>query len=98
MHSSNIKYNAARIAEVEKKIHKLSDQDEVHWSHRSRIKWLQHGDCNTKFFHATTTQRRCTNHIKGLMSASGDWCSDIQEMAHITIDYVAVYFIHTAIL
>ncbi|KAK4433017.1 hypothetical protein Salat_1063900 [Sesamum alatum] len=33
------------------------------WSQKSRVKWLVHGDNNTKFFHSTTLVRRRKNKI-----------------------------------
>ncbi|KAM2515479.1 hypothetical protein TB2_027190 [Malus domestica] len=36
----------------------LLAQEESVWKQRSRIKWLQDGDANTKFFHQSTMQRR----------------------------------------
>ena len=35
--------------------------------------WLQNGDKNTKFFHATTSQRQRKNRIGGLMDEGGVW-------------------------
>lgn len=75
-----------------KKIEKLSEQEEIHWNQRSRVNWLQYGDRNTKFFHASATQRRKTNFIKGLLNDIGDWCSDLQDMTDITRDYFSNIF------
>lgn len=38
-------------------------QQEQYWAMRSRLNWLSWGDKNTKFFHATTIQRRQRNII-----------------------------------
>lgn len=33
-------------------------EEEEYWSQKTRVHWLQEGDKNTQFFHASTTQRR----------------------------------------
>ncbi|KAF7147859.1 hypothetical protein RHSIM_Rhsim03G0112800 [Rhododendron simsii] len=42
------------------------DKEEIFWKQKSRINWLQHGDKNTRFFHASVMQRRSTNRISGI--------------------------------
>ncbi|KAM0847123.1 hypothetical protein ACQ4PT_055218 [Festuca glaucescens] len=38
---------------------------------RARVKWLQMGDANTKFFHSRASHRRQKNRIQSLQSESG---------------------------
>jgi hypothetical protein len=38
---------------------------------RARIKWLQLGDSNTKFFHSSATHRWAKNRIQSLQSEAG---------------------------
>ncbi|KAM1040233.1 hypothetical protein ACFX2C_029546 [Malus domestica] len=42
--------------------------EEKYWKHRARIKWLQNGDSNTKFFHQTVIQRHKFNQIGKLLT------------------------------
>lgn len=63
----------AEIKSVQKRIDDLWQQEEVFWSQRSRLKWLEGGDKNTKFFHATTVQRRAKNRIQRIRNDRGDW-------------------------
>ncbi|KAL4347003.1 hypothetical protein GQ457_17G006580 [Hibiscus cannabinus] len=52
------------------------DQEESMWSQKSRNKWFQLGDRNTKYFHAVTMARRKRNTIRRLRLGEGDWCDD----------------------
>jgi hypothetical protein len=38
-------------------------QEETMWCQKSRIRWLNEGERNTKFFHRTTIGRRSHNKI-----------------------------------
>lgn len=50
-------------------------QEESYWLMRSRISWLKGGNRNTKYFHATTIQRRQRNKISALR-IDEEWCQD----------------------
>lgn len=50
---------------------RLWEQEELFWKARSRIKWLQGGDKNSKYFHATTNQRRARNRVTRLKDCNG---------------------------
>lgn len=40
---------------------------------RSRLKWLNWGDKNTKIFHISTEQRRDMNKLFRIKDTSGNW-------------------------
>ncbi|XP_071905925.1 uncharacterized protein [Coffea arabica] len=54
----------AKITGLKRKLVEAYRREEVFWSQKARIKWLQEGDKNTSFFHASVMSRR--NRI-GLM-------------------------------
>ncbi|KAJ1395232.1 hypothetical protein SESBI_33603 [Sesbania bispinosa] len=58
---------------IRQKLQDLWKQEERYWGQRSRLKWLRWGDRNTKFFHATTIQRRGRNRLVRLKDAGGNW-------------------------
>lgn len=82
----------SRIAELEKKIEKLSDQEETHGKQRSRVNWLKEGDRSTRFFHASASSRRRTNFIKRLMAENGVWHTETQRLVDITRLYLGNLF------
>lgn len=51
----------------------LWKQEEKFWGQRSRVKWLNYGDKNTKFFHASMAQRRDRNKIIRIKNTDGAW-------------------------
>ncbi|KAK6134108.1 hypothetical protein DH2020_032149 [Rehmannia glutinosa] len=69
----------AQIQEVEGQLEKLLSQEEGYWRQRSRNIWLAQGDANTKYFHAQATTRKSQNHIMGLISSHGDFCTKWSE-------------------
>lgn len=50
-------------------------KEEVYWSQKSRVQWLQDGDQNSKFFHAYTMNRRRRNCIERLINDQGVDCN-----------------------
>ncbi|CAL1388193.1 unnamed protein product [Linum trigynum] len=52
--------------------------EEEFWQQRSRNSWLQEGDQNTGFFHASTIKRSSRNRIAKLKDETGLWIHDEQ--------------------
>ncbi|CAA7043010.1 unnamed protein product [Microthlaspi erraticum] len=61
--------------------------EENYWKQKSRNMWLNDGDLNTKFFHASTKQRRAINRIVGLQNDANVWVSGEQEVAKVAVNY-----------
>lgn len=65
--------NWSEVAHFRSSIDTLWRQEEQYWGQRSRIKWLNYGDKNTKFFHASTVQRRDRNKLLRIQNGDGTW-------------------------
>ncbi|KAM1581543.1 hypothetical protein ACFX14_029411 [Malus domestica] len=66
--SENWEEHHELISELTGLINRLKKMEEKYWKHRARIKWLQNGDSNTKFFHQTAIQRHKFNQIGKLLT------------------------------
>ena len=75
------------VQALKREINELHTREEIMWNQRSKVMWLQHGDKNTKFFHATTSQRRRKNRIGGLIDDTGTWHEDKEITEKIILDY-----------
>ncbi|XP_042491690.1 uncharacterized protein LOC122071411 [Macadamia integrifolia] len=47
-------------------VKRTTGQIEKLWEQKARLRWVQFGDANTRYFHITTTQRRSRNRISSL--------------------------------
>lgn len=60
----------------------------MYWGLRSRVNWLRWGDKNTKFFHATTIQRRQCNRILMLKKIGEEiWIKNPKILKKMTSDF-----------
>ena len=80
------------IQNLKKEINEALSREEVMWAQRSRALWMKWGDRNTKFFHATASQRRRRNSITGLLDSHGTWQEDPGAMEGIILDYFESIF------
>ncbi|KAM1765948.1 hypothetical protein ACFX11_005015 [Malus domestica] len=69
----NWKENEKEIVALFNNLDQLWRQEECYWQQRSRVKWLNEGDANTKFLHQSTLQRRRRNKVVTLKNSSGEW-------------------------
>ncbi|KAJ1418794.1 hypothetical protein SESBI_15733 [Sesbania bispinosa] len=76
-----------KISSLRNQIDQLRKQQEIYWAQRSRIKWLQHGDRNSSFFHASTVQRRDRNRLFRLKNDLGNWVEGQGEIEDLVQHY-----------
>ena len=79
--------SAEEIQALKKEINETMIREEMMWNQRSRAVWVKCGDQNTKFFHATASNRHRKNRIDGLYDLGGRWCEDSDEVDGIILDY-----------
>ncbi|XP_072088190.1 uncharacterized protein [Arachis hypogaea] len=84
-----------RIQALKESITLLWRQEEKFWGQRSRLKWLQWGDKNTAFFHATTIQRRNKNKIEKLKNTAGQWVCGNKELMSLIENHFSNLFSST---
>lgn len=81
-----------RIYYLQNQIKALWKREEIYWSQRSRVKWLNWGDRNSKFFHASTVQRRERNRIIRLSDGENGWIEGRDNIfAHILQHFEGIY-------
>ena len=87
LNTIDFEVNYVEVNELKEKIKKLWDHEEKYWGQRSRLKWIKWGDRNTKFFHASTIQRRDRNRIQRLKNSNGEWVEGQEEVTRVILEH-----------
>ena len=66
--------------------------EESLWKQRSRVKWLQLGDRNTKFFHSVVKQRRMQAVIHGIQDCNQEWVTEDELVGAEAVRYFSTLF------
>ncbi|XP_057864000.2 uncharacterized protein LOC131072017 [Cryptomeria japonica] len=62
-------------------------REEMFWRDKSRELWIDAGDSNSKFFHASLKAKRNKNRINQLMDVSGKMVGKAEEIENIAVKY-----------
>lgn len=84
--------NLQQRREVELKLDKVLEREEIMWCQRARINWLRYGDRNTKFFHNYAKQRGRTNKIVGILGEDNRWRTGAVEIGCEFVNYFRQLF------
>jgi hypothetical protein len=60
---------------------------EIWWHQRSRVRWAQLGDQNTKLFDASATERWRRNPIVKLQRDDGIWIENVHQTRVLLMNY-----------
>ncbi|KAF7844395.1 reverse transcriptase [Senna tora] len=66
---------------------RILSQEEELWASKARLDWMNLGDSNTSFFHASVTMRRRNNKISALKDSVGNWLHEPQDIKQHIISY-----------
>ena len=83
---------AEEIKGLRMEINETLTREEIMWNQRSRASWIKWGDRNTKFFHATASQRRRRNKIVGIQGADGMWQEKQEDIESTILGYFESIF------
>lgn len=72
---------------MQKELEAVIHQEELTWHQRSRAKWLQDGDRNTRYYHVKATKRKRRNRIHMLRNNDGIWIEDEKQLKSLVIDF-----------
>ncbi|KAL5699305.1 hypothetical protein ACHQM5_030229 [Ranunculus cassubicifolius] len=81
------KANLKEKKELEGKLEELLLCEEIFWQQKSRDKWIEAGEKNTKYFHASTVCRRKRNRIEWICDEFGDWFYTRKEIGAVLVDH-----------
>lgn len=79
--------NWVEVTQIRRDIDRLWQQEEQYWGQRSRVKWMNYGDRNSKFFHASTIQRRDLNKLLRIKDADDNWLEGQTEVMNGISNY-----------
>jgi hypothetical protein len=80
------------IKQLEAKLDEMLHQEEQWWAQRAKVKWLQHGDKNSKYFHFKATQRKRKNMIDFINDNQGHRQTRNRDIHTIFLDYFTTLF------
>ncbi|XP_071918897.1 uncharacterized protein [Coffea arabica] len=68
--------NFVELKRVQAKLRRVLTIEEQFWKQKARVKWLQHGDNNSRFFRSVVKQRRYRAAIHSIQDSQGTWITD----------------------
>jgi hypothetical protein len=66
--------------------------EELLWFQKSRTKWLEQGDRNTRYFHGVTAIRRRKNKVETIQNEEGVWVTDQAKMERVATEFYKCLF------
>ena len=66
--------------------------EEQFWNQKARVKWLQHGDRNSRYFHSVVKQRRFQSRIHMILDSVGGWVRDDEGIGREAVRFFSNLF------
>jgi len=70
-----------------KQFNAILEREEILWFQKARCNWIQFGDRNTGYFHATTIAKRRKSKITSLLNDSNTWCEDDTKLKELAQNF-----------
>jgi hypothetical protein len=81
-----------QIHQLETKLESLLQKEEQWWAQREKVKWLQHGDKNSSYFHFKATQRQRKNKINYITDNQGNKQTQNRKIQEVFQNYFSNLF------
>jgi ribonuclease HI len=88
-------FDMGAVRGLQKEVDEILEQDELKWRQRAKEHWLQMGDKNTKFFHASATQQKRKNVINMVQDMEGRSCTTPEAIQEAFLGYFQSIFTST---
>jgi hypothetical protein len=72
---------------IQEELHVLLELEDLKWRQRAKTNWLQHGDRNTRYFHACASQRKQRANILKVKNLDDQWCTSQNQIELAFISY-----------
>ncbi|KAK1381145.1 hypothetical protein POM88_027889 [Heracleum sosnowskyi] len=72
-------------------------QEETYWRQRAKVLWLEEGDTNSHFFHASASLRKKMNNVSFLKNEEGEVVSDHEGMCIMVKEYFSKVFVDSSV-
>ncbi|CAN1147980.1 Transposon TX1 uncharacterized 149 kDa protein [Linum perenne] len=79
--------NMRVMKDSERRLADLVSNEECVLRLKSRVLWIQQGDCNSSFFARYVSERQTRNTIRQLLDSKGALTDDVKKMGNIAVDY-----------
>ncbi|VFQ82077.1 unnamed protein product [Cuscuta campestris] len=66
---------------------RATENDLSFWKQKANLKWMEEGDCCSKFFHSYVKARRSNHQIRSIMDEKGKEHKDMAIIKQMAIDY-----------
>ena len=62
------------------------------WFQRARVRWIEHGDRNTKFYHASIRSRKRQNLFHSIRTEDGELCTEPDKLKDLAVAFFSNLF------